>query len=56
MPTNNPTCTITVSFTGTVSGITKSMVSLGNVDNTSDVNQPNSTATQSGFTNIHNKI
>lgn len=33
-------------FTGTVSGITKSMVGLGNVDNTSDVNKPISTAAQ----------
>ena len=33
-------------FTGTVSGITKSMVGLGNVDNTSDANKPISTATQ----------
>lgn len=33
-------------FTGTVSGITKSMVGLGNVDNTSDVNKPVSTAVQ----------
>jgi hypothetical protein len=32
-------------FTGTVSGITKAMVGLGNVDNTSDVNKPVSTAT-----------
>jgi hypothetical protein len=31
-------------FTGTVSGITKIMVGLGNVDNTSDVNKPLSTA------------
>lgn len=38
--TNNPT------FTGTVSGITKSMVGLSNVDNTSDVNKPVSTAVQ----------
>lgn len=30
-------------FTGTVSGITKSMVGLGNVDNTSDANKPLST-------------
>ena len=37
---NSPT------FTGTVSGITKSMVGLGNVDNTSDVNKPVSTAVQ----------
>jgi hypothetical protein len=39
-PKDNPT------FTGTVSGITKSMVGLGNVDNTSDANKPVSTATQ----------
>jgi hypothetical protein len=32
-------------FTGTVSGITKSMVNLSNVDNTSDANKPISTAT-----------
>jgi hypothetical protein len=32
-------------FTGTVSGITKTMVGLGNVDNTSDLNKPLSTAT-----------
>ena len=36
-------------FTGTVSGITKSMVGLGNVDNTSDANKPVSTATQSAL-------
>ncbi len=33
-------------FTGTVGGITKSMVGLGNVDNTSDANKPVSTAVQ----------
>jgi hypothetical protein len=32
-------------FTGTVAGITKAMVGLGNVDNTSDTNKPISTAT-----------
>lgn len=37
-PINNPT------FTGTVSGITKAMVGLGNVDNTSDANKPVSSA------------
>jgi hypothetical protein len=37
---NNPT------FTGTVSGITKTMVGLGNVDNTSDSAKPVSGATQ----------
>jgi hypothetical protein len=36
-------------FTGTVSGITKSMVSLGNCDNTSDVNKPVSTAQQTAL-------
>jgi len=38
-PTNSPT------FTGTVSGITRSMVGLGNVDNTADADKPVSTAT-----------
>lgn len=37
-PLNNPT------FTGTVSGITKTMVGLDQVDNTSDVNKPISAA------------
>jgi hypothetical protein len=37
-PLDSPT------FTGTVGGITKSMVGLGNVDNTSDLNKPVSTA------------
>jgi hypothetical protein len=36
-------------FTGTVSGITKAMVGLGNVDNTSDVNKPISNATQTAL-------
>jgi len=38
-PKANPT------FTGTVAGITKTHVGLGNVDNTSDINKPISTAT-----------
>jgi hypothetical protein len=42
-PLNSPT------FTGTVSGITKSMVGLGNVDNTSDSNKPISSATQNAL-------
>jgi hypothetical protein len=42
-PTSSPT------FTGTVSGITKSMVGLTNVDNTSDLNKPISTATQTAL-------
>lgn len=37
-PLDNPT------FTGTVNGITKAMVGLGNVDNVSDANKPVSTA------------
>ena len=36
-------------FTGTVSGITKAMVGLANVDNTSDLNKPISTATQTAL-------
>lgn len=42
-PISNPT------FTGTVGGITKSMVGLGNVDNTTDANKPVSTATQTSL-------
>jgi hypothetical protein len=42
-PLNSPT------FTGTVNGISKSMVGLGNVDNTSDADKPISNATQSGL-------
>jgi uncharacterized protein (TIGR02145 family) len=42
-PINNPT------FTGTVSGITKTMVGLPDVDNTSDANKPVSTATQTAL-------
>jgi hypothetical protein len=36
-------------FTGTVSGITKTMVGLGSVDNTSDAAKPVSTATQAAL-------
>ena len=36
-------------FTGTVSGITKSMVGLGNVDNTADADKPVSSATQTAL-------
>lgn len=36
-------------FTGTVSGITKTMVGLGNADNTTDALKPISTATQSAL-------
>ena len=57
---NNYTTTITTAlatkaplasptFTGTVSGITSTMVGLGNVDNTSDANKPVSTAAQTAL-------
>ncbi len=42
-PTASPT------FTGTVSGITASMVGLGNVDNTSDLDKPVSNAVQTAL-------
>ncbi len=42
-PLSSPT------FTGTVSGITASMVGLGNVNNTSDADKPVSTATQTAL-------
>lgn len=45
----NTTHTGTTTFTGTVSGITKSMVGLSNVDNTTDVGKPVSTATQTAL-------
>jgi hypothetical protein len=48
-PINNPT------FTGTVGGISKTMVGLGNVDNTSDAGKPISTATQTELDNKLNK-
>jgi hypothetical protein len=43
-------------FTGTVSGITKSMVGLNNVDNTSDASKPISTATQSALNGKANLV
>ena len=42
-PLNSP------AFTGTVTGLTSAMVGLGNVDNTSDLNKPVSTATQAAL-------
>lgn len=42
-PLNSPT------FTGTVSGITSTMVGLGNVDNTADTSKPVSTAQQTAL-------
>jgi hypothetical protein len=38
-------------FTGTVGGLTKGMVGLGNVDNTADANKPVSTAMQTALNN-----
>lgn len=49
-PMSNPT------FTGTVSGISKSMVGLGNVDNTSDMNKPISNATQTALNAKENTV
>jgi hypothetical protein len=46
-PIHNPT------FTGTVNGITKAMVGLGNVDNTSDANKPISIAQQAALDAIN---
>ena len=44
-----------VNFTGTVSGITKTMVGLDQVDNTSDINKPISTATQTSLTSLQTR-
>ena len=49
-PIANPT------FTGTVGGISKSMVGLANVDNTTDANKPVSTATQTALDAKSDKI
>lgn len=53
-PINSPT------FTGTVSGISKAMVGLANVDNTSDSAKPVSTATQTALNGkantVHNHV
>lgn len=43
-------------FTGTVSGITKSMVGLSNVDNTSDASKPISSATQTALDAKQNSL
>lgn len=43
-------------FTGTVAGITKAMVGLGNVDNTSDANKPVSTAQAAAISARHVNI
>jgi len=40
---------VNATFTGTVTGVTKTHVGLGNVDNTSDANKPISSATQTAL-------
>jgi hypothetical protein len=45
----SPTFTGTVTMPATVNGLTKAMVSLGNVDNTTDLLKPISTATQNAL-------
>ena len=45
-PVNNP------SFTGTVGGVTKEQIGLGNVENSSDLNKPISISTQSALNAI----
>jgi hypothetical protein len=47
--TDTLTINAATTFAGTVAGLTKTMVSLGNCDNTSDVNKPVSTATQTAL-------
>jgi hypothetical protein len=49
-PKASPTFTGTTTFTGTVFGISKNMVDLSNVDNTSDANKPVSQATINALT------
>ena len=46
---NNKAPIASPTFTGTVGGITKSMVGLGNIDNTSDLNKPVSNAQQTAL-------
>ena len=47
---NNP------AFTGTVTGITKAMVGLGNVENTSDADKPVSSATATALVQLFNNM
>jgi len=46
----------TAAFTGNVTGLTSSVVGLGNVDNTSDLNKPISTATQTALNTKQNTL
>ena len=46
----------TVTFSSTVNGLTKTTVGLSNIDNTSDVNKPVSTATQSALNSLQSQI
>jgi hypothetical protein len=59
--TGNVVLSASPTFTGTVGGITKSMVGLGNVDNTTDALKPVSGATQTALgaeqvTSLENNI
>lgn len=49
-PIDSPT------FTGTVSGVSKGMVGLGDVDNTSDTNKPLSSAAAAAITSINQSL
>ena len=55
-PQNSPHFTGNVIFNGTVSGITKAEVGLDQVDNTSDINKPVSTATQTALNAKQNTL
>jgi len=46
------TLTLGGTFTGTVGGVTKESVGLGNVDNTSDLDKPISNATLNKFNTV----
>jgi hypothetical protein len=46
----------TSTFSGTVAGVSKGMVGLGNVDNTSDLNKPISTLTQAALDGKQNSL
>lgn len=43
-------------FTGTVAGVTKTMVGLGSVDNTTDAAKPISTATQTALDDLDDRV
>jgi len=57
-PKDSPAFTGAVSFTGatSVAGLNKNMVSLGSVDNTTDLNKPISTLTGQALNNKQDKL